>query len=191
MNPLSTRSIIPWCVVMNLFFWCLIWLFDICVGENFNDLTKAILCLIFFILNFSYFLYIISLYMAIVYKSVISIFKYLTVGKEWTHKKGLSIWSLLNIMIGNTLTWAWLFTSLYYFNENFYIGNLVNEPGQFFINTIRFWFFTTGVSNSFSFGLIMPSGVVVEFFCAILINQTQFIYLVLYGGVISTIISSL
>ena len=184
-NPFDVKTRIPWCILFNIISWSFTWFLNFTIGDNFTNVGRAVICIIFFIPNLVYFIYIVTLNLSLFYKNVASNLKYLF-GIEINTKRRLSLWSIIDILGGNVLTWSWLFASIYYFNPNYYQSNLINQPNQFFINSIRFWFFSVGVANSFSYGLIMPIGALIEFFSLLLILETSFIYLVLFSAFVST-----
>jgi hypothetical protein len=102
---------------------------------------------------------------------------------------GLSFWDLVDIFIGNTLVWSWIFTSLYYFNESFYATNIVNQPRYLFEVSTRFWAFTVLVANGVGYGATIPQYVLVEFFSATCVQTTQFLYIIMFGAIVSTLSS--
>jgi hypothetical protein len=189
-NPFGTETNVPWIIIFNLSTWMLMWILDGAIGQDFNNTWKASLCLVFFILNALYFVYIVLIHMALVYHAIASLLKRISGRKMKGNKEtGLSFWDLVDIFIGNTLVWSWIFTSLYYFNESFYATNIVNQPRYLFEVSTRFWAFTVLVANGVGYGATIPQYVLVEFFSATCVQTTQFLYIIMFGAIVSTLSS--
>jgi hypothetical protein len=99
----------------------------------------------------------------------------------------LQIWDVFNIFLGNGLVWPWIFTSLFYFDETFYQTNMIIESRRFFEISTRMWAFSILVGNGVGYGITIPVYVLVEFFSAWNVITTQFIYIVLFGGLLSRV----
>src|SRR5277367_3483062 len=140
-SPLSrTRLVIPWIMIFNIIPWIFVVILDASLGDAFSDTGKASVCLIFFIVNIIYLLYVLLKYLSLMYKEITHFIgnvyvkeKEVIVNQQQQQQKRdkhdtIHIMSIIDLMVGNGFSWTWIFTSLYYFNNTFYISNIVNQP---------------------------------------------------------------
>lgn len=178
--------------------YAVMWILDGAIGDPFDNTVKGILCLLLFIVHLIYLLYVVVAHMALIYSEVRNIiYKIMGSKKEGegelpsssssSSSSSLQIWDVFNIFLGNGLVWPWIFISLFYFDETFYQTNMIIESRRFFEISTRMWAFSILVGNGVGYGITIPVYVLVEFFSAWNVITTQFIYIVLFGGLLSRV----
>lgn len=111
---------------------------DAVIGEPFDDMVKGALCLILFILNFMYILYVI-----VIHFSVLSLVRRPGLREEEARERiyPITFVDLFNLIVSASLIWAWLFMALYFFDHAAYTNVLVeaNQPRTFFKVYFKFY----------------------------------------------------
>lgn len=188
LNPFSIKTPIPWCLIFNLISWFFVWILDAGIGEPFNDLWKASLCLVFFIPHLTYYVYIVVIHMALVYQDVsLLIDRKKKIGTQ-EEQVSLSLWRIMGIIAANGLVWTWIFTSLFYFNSAFYATNIVTEPRYLFYVSLRLWAFTVLAANGVGYGSTIPIHVAPEIFSAFNIITTAALYVIVFAAIIGILL---
>lgn len=207
-NPFSVESKIPWIVIFNIITWGFVFILDAAIGESFNNQVKAGVCLTFYILNISFFFYTVVIYISIIYNKV-TIFTTKYFRKNHNHsnrilplynnntnhnhhnhhdinkvRESFNFINMLNIFFGNGLSWTWIFVSLYFFNNSYYISNIQNTPRLLIEIAFRFWSYTILLGFTAGFGSIIPAFVVVEFFSALCVLSTQLTLITLVSVIV-------
>lgn len=133
-NPLSIYTVIPWGIVFNVSEAVLLMILDAVIGESFNDTVKGSLCLVLFVLNFTYIIYTVVIHFAVIVK-----LRSATEKREKLYP--ITFTDLFNLLISASLIWVWLFMALYFFDHDMYTNVLVeaNQPRTFYRVYFKFY----------------------------------------------------
>lgn len=137
-NPLSLYTVLPWAIIFNVGEAIVMMVLDAAIGEPFDDMVKGALCLILFILNFMYILYVV-----VIHFSVLSVMRRPGLREEEARERiyPITFVDLFNIIMSSSLIWVWLFMALYFFDHAAYTNVLVeaNQPRTFFKVYFKFY----------------------------------------------------
>ena len=137
-NPLSIYTVIPWGIVFNVSEAVLLMILDAVIGEPFNDTVKGSLCLVLFVLNFTYIVYTVVIHFAVI--ANLHSPKLKASGKR-EKLYAITFTDLFNMLISASLIWVWLFMALYFFDHDMYTNVLVeaNQPRTFYRVYFKFY----------------------------------------------------
>lgn len=137
-NPLSIYTVIPWGIVFNVSEAALMMILDAVIGEPFNDTVKGSLCLVLFVLNFTYIIYTVVIHFAVI--ANLHSPKLKALGKR-EKLYAITFTDLFNMLISASLIWVWLFMALYFFDHDMYTNVLVeaNQPRTFYRVYFKFY----------------------------------------------------
>jgi len=137
-NPLSIYTVIPWGIVFNVSEAALMMILDAVIGEPFNDTVKGSLCLVLFVLNFTYIIYTVVIHFAVI--ANLHSPKLKASGKR-EKLYAITFTDLFNMLISASLIWVWLFMALYFFDHDMYTNVLVeaNQPRTFYRVYFKFY----------------------------------------------------
>lgn len=137
-NPLSIYTVIPWGIVFNVSEAVLLMILDAVIGEPFNDTVKGSLCLVLFVLNFTYIVYTVVIHFAVIANLRSAKLK---AAEKREKLYPITFTDLFNLLISASLIWVWLFMTLYFFDHSMYTNVLVeaNQPRTFYRVYFKFY----------------------------------------------------
>jgi len=183
-SPFSVYSPIPWAIVFNVVEVVLMMLLDAALLELFTRPLKASLCLLLFVANLLYILYIIIIHMQLFFV------KCRKPGKPRVYPITFS--DLLNIMIASPFIWTWLFLALYYFSADFYSPGFdaLDMPGTFYLVYLKMWAYGVLALNGGS-SAVFPLRLLSELAEAFAVLYWQLVTMIVLGSLLSYLLDVL